>query len=370
MTSLSPFLNLAGELRNAIYELVVLNTPLRIFEGHVNLPPLGYVCRQIHEEMTGIFEEHEEDLILDVQNGRLPIKAKIINYDFAALYKWLKRNEGTNDAICKLFGPQVSDQQIRALHIDLIIDVPVIDLTRVEESQLIIQERLARDRKAIDSLNSTWDDAGAHDCPGLNYYSFRGPCVTGRNGTAASSDGYGAKSYGLLTSMGNCYVVTCNVRLNFTPPLKDIPREPFPSGFCHQGDYLDQLFGQTPDGGRPWSPGHQYGSINRIPDWRNLWWNLWSDLSQVSYKPDPTCSFFKVVFGGMCHARATSYWMLWDRKFYARLTCQQRSMVDYYRFLDGGVERRAGILPRRDENDFFEKLDAALKIEDRMDLSE
>ena len=360
MASLPPFLNLAGELRNTIYELVLLNTPLKIFEGHVNLPALGYVCRQTHREMTGIFVKHEEDLISDVQNGRLPIKAKIINFEFAALYKWLERNEGTNDAIIALFSPQQSEQQIRALHIDMVLDVPVIDLARVEESQLTIQNHIARDRGAIDFLNNSWDDAGPHDYPSYLFNFLRGAGITGRSGTAAFSDGYEAKSYGLLTSLGNCYVVTCSVRLNFTPPLKDTPSGPFPSGFCHQGDYLDQLFGQTPDGG-PWSPGHQYESFDRIPNGRTIF--------HVSYEPDPTCSFFKVVFGAMCHARAGSYWKLWDRKFYAQLTCQQRSAVDYYRFLDGGVERRAGILEKRDENSFFRELDPDVKMEDRMDLS-
>ena len=62
--------------------------------------------------------------------------------------------------------------------------------------------------------------------------------------------------------------------------------------------------------------------------------------------------------------------MLWDRRFYSQLTFQQQRVVDYYRFLDGGVERRAGILEMRDENSFSGKPDAAVKMEDRMDLSE
>jgi hypothetical protein len=357
MASLPPFLNLAGELRNTIYELVLLNTPLRIFEGHVNLPPLGYVCRQIHGEMTGIFEKHEQDLISDVQNGRLPIKAKIINYDFAALYDWLKRHEGTNDKISDRW----TVQQVHALHIDMVIDVPVIDLTRVEESQLIIQNHIARDREVIRSLNDQWKD-GVQNMMFFNLrlsrgarrrFDFRfGPVITGRGGTAAIVDGHGAKSYGFLTARDNCYVVTCDVRLNFVAPFGGTPSGFFPNGFCHQGDYLDQLFGQMPDGG-PWSPGHQ-----------------WKSFYQAGVRNDEATPFFKVVFGVMCRARAGSYWMLWDRKLYSQLTFQQQRVVDYYRFLDGGVERRAGILEKRDENGFFGELDAAVKPEDRMDLSE
>jgi hypothetical protein len=350
MASLPPFLNLAGELRNTIYELVLLNTPLKIFEGHVNLPALGYVCRQTHREMTGIFEKHKEDLISDVQNGRLPIKAKIINYDFAALYNWLDRHDTTNDTTS-------SAQQVRALHIDMVIDVPVIDLTRVEESRLIIQNHIARDREVIESLNSRWKDQVLNMMflGGRRRLDFRlGAVITGRRGTAAIMDVHGAKSYGFMTGYGNCYVVTCNVRFNFVAPFGGTPSGFFPNGFCHQGDYLDQLFGQTPDGG-PWSPGHQWGSFAFNP-------------KRPQY--DPTSCFFKVVFGGMCRARAGSYWMLWDRKFYSQLTFQQQRVVDYYRFLDGGVERRAGILEKRDENGYFEKLDAIFKMVDRMDLSE
>jgi hypothetical protein len=52
-------------------------------------------------------------------------------------------------------------------------------------------------------------------------------------------------------------------------------------------------------------------------------------------------------------------------------------VVDYYRLLDGGIERRAATEPsrkvkRQDEvgggSDFFEKLDAGVKMEDRMGL--
>jgi hypothetical protein len=360
MAPLPPFFNLPGELRNAIYELVVLNAPLRLFEGRVNLPPFAHVCRQIRTEMIGIFEEHEESLILDVQSGRLPIKAKIINYDFVALYKWLERNEGTNDT---RIGPlQICAQQVRTLHIDMIIDVPVTDLTRAAESQLTIQDHIVRDREAIQSSNDSWDDAlwASFVMPSRRFNFHLGPWVTGRNGTAAIVDGYGAKSYGLRTLQGNCYVVTCNVRLGFLSTSKEILGGAFPSGFCHQGDYLDQLFGQTPDGG-PWSPGHQWGSFDLIHD-RNSF--------ERPYKHDPASPFFKVIFGGTCRARAGSYWMLWDKKFYSQLTRQQQSVVDHYRFLDGGVERQAGVPLQRDENGFFEKLDAAVKIEDRMDLSE
>jgi hypothetical protein len=329
MASLPPFLNLAGELRNTIYELVVLNTSLRLSEGRIILPPLAHVCQQMRMEMRGIYEKHEEDLISDVQTGRLPIKARIINYDFVALYKWLERNEGTNDA-------RFSAQQVRALQIDLIIDLPVIDLAQAVESQLTIQDHIARDREAIQSFNSSWDDAGPHYRP-RNRFDFRlGPCVTGKNGTAANADGYGVKSYGLKTSLGNCYVVTCNVRLNFLSTSDDWSSGSFPSGFCHQGDYLDQLFRQTPEGG-PWSPGHPWEHYNRRPtccpgpfkfQWDSQWY--------------PTSSFFKVVFGGMCRARARSYLMLWDKKYYSQLPREQQSVVDYYRLLDGGIERRAG----------------------------
>ena len=259
MASLPPFLNLAGELRNTIYELVLFNTPLRIFEGHVNLPPLGYVCRQIHGEMTGVFVKHEEDLISDVQNGRLPIKAKIINYDFAALQNWLGRHEGANHWMDSV-------QQVRALHIDLVIDVPLIDPTRVEESQLIIRNHIARDREVIESFNYGWDDHYINMFCTSDFFDFSlGPVITGCYGTAAIMDGYGAKSYGYRTNQGNCYVVTCNVRLNFFAPFGGTPSGFFPNGFCHQGDYLDQLFGQTPDGG-PWSPGHRWGSFACMSD--------------------------------------------------------------------------------------------------------
>jgi hypothetical protein len=350
MTSLPPF----------------LNTPLRLSEGCILLPPLAHVCQQMRTEMRGILEKHEEDLVSDVQTGRLPIKARIINYDFVALYKWLERNEGTNDA-------RFSPQQVRALQIDLIIDVRVIDLAQAVESQLTIQDHIARDREAIQSFNNSWNDAGPHDRP-QNRFDFRlGPCVTGKNGTAAIADGYGAKSYGLKTSLGNCYVVTCNVRLNFLSTSDDSSSGSFPSGFCHQGDYLDQLFRQTPDGG-PCSPGYQWGHLIgrltccQVPFTFEWGCRLWSD---------PTSSFFKVVFGGMCRARARSYLMLWDKKYYSQLPREQQSVVDYYRLLDGGIERRAATEPsrkvkRQDEvgggSDFFEKLDAAVKMEDRMDL--
>jgi hypothetical protein len=354
MASLPPFLNLAGELRNTIYELVLLNTPLRVFEGRTILPPLGYVCRQIHGEMSGVFEKHKEDLILDFQSGRLPINARIINYDFVALYEWLQRNEGTNDAT-------TSAQQVRALHIDLVIDVPVIDLTRVKESQLTIQKHIARDREVIESLNNSWDDAGYHDYPPRRSNFHDGPHITGRYGTAAIVDGYGAKSYGLKTVLGNCYVVTCNVRLNFFSHSNATLSGPSPGGFCHQGDYLDQLFGQTPDGG-PLSPGHTWGRFI-----------MFYDL----YMDDPVCPFFKVVFGGMCRARAGSYRMLWDNRYYSQLTRQQQSVVEYYRFLDGGIERRGFSEPVQKyvirkspatTSKYFEKLDAAARMEDRMDL--
>jgi len=354
MTSLPLFLDLPGELRNTIYEIVILNTPLRLFEGRIVLPPLAHVCHQMRMEMHGIFEQHEEDLILDVRTGRLPIKARIINYDFAALYTWLDKNEGTNDT-------RFSAQQVRALHIDLIIDVPVVDLTRAVESQLGIQDHITRDREAIQSFNNSWDDSGPHDYPPNRFDFHLGPCVTGRRGTAAIVDGYGAKSYGLKTLLGDCYVVTCNVRLNFLSTSEDIATGSFPGGFCHQGDYLDQLFGQTPEGGRPWSPAHPWGSFNPIFDVTSF---------DRLYKPDPTSSFFKVVSGGVRRARAGSCWMLWDKKYYSQLTRQQQDVVDHYRLLDGGFKRQADLQPQKYESGFFDKLDAAVKMEDRMDLSE
>lgn len=134
-----------------------------------------------------MFLKHEEDLISDVQNGRLPIKAKIIKYDFAAQWDWLYRHEGTSDAI-------TSAQQVRALHIDMVIDVPVIDLTRVGESQLIIHNHIARDREVIESLNDQWRDQvrnmiflGSRRRRRLDFRL--GPFITGHRGTAAIMDG-------------------------------------------------------------------------------------------------------------------------------------------------------------------------------------
>ena len=238
-------------------------------------------------ELRGMFVSYEADLIADVQCGRLPIKAGIINYDFGELYKWLEMNEGANDTT-------FSAQQVRALHISMIIDVPQVDLTRVVESHRVIKNHIARDREAIDSFNSFWNDGGPHDHElFLRVLKNCKPWVTGHGGTAAISDDCGAKPYGLQTALGNCYVVTCNVLLNFVPTSsQDFSCESFPIGFCHQGDYLDQLFGQTPDGGQ-WSPGYALGSFHGTPT--------------SLFRTDPVSSVFKIVFSecAVCAPKAT-----------------------------------------------------------------
>ena len=88
------------------------------------------------------------------------------------------------------------------------------------------------------------------------------------------------------------YAITCDVRLNYISTSDGSSSGPFPSGFRHQGDYLDQLFGQTPYGG-PWCLGYKWG-------------------------PDAS-SFFKLVFAAMSRARSCGSGMSIDAR-QSRLT--------------------------------------------------
>jgi hypothetical protein len=286
MASQSPFLSLAGELRNAIYELVVIDSPeLGLFDGRVALPALGCVCRQIRTEMRGIFEQHEADLILAAQSNRTVIEAKVINYDFTSLSTWLSRHELLPNEPASSF----RTGQTRTLHIDLVVDVPLVDPEHSANSELALQVHIARDRDAIQSFNDSWDDSKTvrQHFYGEPQYTFAGP-----SGNLAASDEHGALICALYTPASNYYAITCDVRLNYISTSDGSSSGPFPSGFRHQGDYLDQLFGQTPYGG-PWCLGYKWG-------------------------PDAS-SFFKLVFAAMSRARSCRSGMSIDAR-QSRLT--------------------------------------------------
>jgi hypothetical protein len=261
MTPLPPFLNLAGELRNAIYELVIIDSPeLWLSEGRVTLPPLGCVCRQMRTEMRSMFETHEADLILAALTGRIRIRTRVINYDFTPLNTWLSRYELLPNEAPLLF---FRKGQTRMLYIDLVVDVPLVDPEHSAKSELSLQAHIARDRSAIQFFNDSWNDINT---TGHRLFGdiFR------------ASDEHGDSFCALHTPRNNCYIIACDVRLNYISDGSSIG--PLPSGFRNQGDYLDQLFGQTPFGGGPWSLGYKWG---------------------------PSASpFFKLVFAAMSRARS------------------------------------------------------------------
>ena len=87
MSSPSTFLTLPGEIRNHIYLQVALDAPIvRLFEGHVVLPPLASVCRQIRKKMNG---KYQKDATL---NSATPIHALVTNFNFHSLSQWLDKH--------------------------------------------------------------------------------------------------------------------------------------------------------------------------------------------------------------------------------------------------------------------------------------
>jgi hypothetical protein len=254
MTPLPPFLNLAGELRNTIYELVIIDsTELRLSEGRVTLPALGCVCRQMRTEMRGIFEQHEADLIQAALDNRIPIRARVSNYDFSPLEMWLNRYEHLPNEPATLF----PIAHLRTLHIDLIVDVPLVDPEHSAKSELALQAHIARDRRAIQLFNDTWNDITPITMS-IRYLFGDRPRTTYRGGIPRASDEHGDLLCALRTPNKNRYVTACDVRLRYLPTSDGSSSGPFPSGFRHQGDYLDQLFSQTAYGG-PWCLGYEWG---------------------------------------------------------------------------------------------------------------
>lgn len=297
MASPPPFLKIAGELCNAIYELVISDTSeLKLFEGRVTLPALGCVCRQMRTEMRGMFETHETELITAALTGLIPIVARVINYDFTPLHTWLHSNECLPN---ETEYDSVRKRQVRTLHITMVIDLPLIDPKYAAESELSMRDRIARDRKAIQCFNDSWDD------------SHLQPPFWGHKGPTDFSDLDGVKSYALKTLAPNCYVCTCDVRFNYFSTADDISSESFPSGFCYESDYLCRLFGMTFGEGWTWYSAHEWGSC--------------------------ASPFFKLIFGAISRARSASTTMLWHTK-YSRLTREQRATLNYYRLRDGGFE--------------------------------
>jgi hypothetical protein len=275
MTSLPSLLGIPGELRNAIYELVIINSAeLRLSEGRVTLPALGCVCRQTRTEMRGILEQHEADLIQAALTDSIGIRARVVNFDFTFLNMWLHNHELLqNETAHKL-----RTGQLRRLTIDLVVDVPLVDPAYSAESELAIKAHIARDREAIQSFNDSWDDSGLY-----SRQLFGDPKIVDTSGIY-DPDEHGAKICGLHTPWRNHYSINCNVRLSYVSVLAGSSSGSFPIGFRHQGDYLDQLFGQTSYGG-PWSLGYKWG---------------------------PCASpCFKVVFAAMSRARSCRSGLSW-----------------------------------------------------------
>ena len=84
----SPFLELPAELRNKVYEyLASEEVALRLSAGRLILPPLGSVCKKIRAEMRGVYDH---DL---VSNATLRIEARVINFHFRSLFRWLDEHD-------------------------------------------------------------------------------------------------------------------------------------------------------------------------------------------------------------------------------------------------------------------------------------
>lgn len=86
----SRLLNLPGELRNEIYTHVARNQDaVRLSEGQIMLPALGGVCKKIRAEMRSIFEQE----VVSNSTMDIDIEARVVNFDFDPLFKWLDEND-------------------------------------------------------------------------------------------------------------------------------------------------------------------------------------------------------------------------------------------------------------------------------------